>query len=80
MPRRSKRRGRGSTIVHARIHGHAAKEKSVEVVSYRLRVRVSVPKFSPQMQKARPPAPPSAEAVKGTRRVFFAAGRGSEMT
>ena len=33
--------------VHARIHGHAAKEKGVEVVSYRLRVRVRVPKFAP---------------------------------
>ena len=57
--------------MHARIHGHAAKEKSVEVVSYRLRVRVSVPKFAPHMQEARPPAPPSADAVKGARRVFL---------
>jgi N-methylhydantoinase A len=57
--------------VHARIHGHAAKEKTVEVVSYRLRVRVSVPKFSPRPLPARAPAPPSPEAVKATRRVFF---------
>jgi N-methylhydantoinase A/oxoprolinase/acetone carboxylase beta subunit len=56
---------------HAKIHGHAAKEKGVEVVSYRLRVRVSVPKFQPQAAPAREKAPPSAAAVKGTRCVFF---------
>jgi N-methylhydantoinase A len=64
--------------VHERIHGHAAKEKSVEVVSYRLRVRVSVPKFSPQPQPAGRPAPPSPEAVKGTRQVFFAPQKPTE--
>jgi len=64
--------------LHARIHGHAAKEKSVEVVSYRQRVRVSVPKFAPHMQEARPPAPPSADAVKGARRVFFTASEASD--
>jgi N-methylhydantoinase A len=66
--------------VHERIHGHAAKEKSVEAVSYRLRVRVSVPKFSPQPQPARPAALPSSDAVKGTRRVFFAAQKPTETT
>ncbi len=66
--------------VHARIHGHAAKEKSVEVVSYRLRVRVSVPKFSPQAQAAQSPAPPLAEAVKGKRAVFFTAEHSTEAT
>ena len=66
--------------LHARIHGHAAKEKSVEVVSYRLRVRVRVPKFAPQSQEARPPAPPSPDAVKGARRVFFAARDATEAT
>ncbi len=66
--------------VHERIHGHAAKEKGVEVVSYRLRVRVSVPKFSPQPQPASPAAPPSPEAVKGTRQVFFAAQQPTETT
>src|SRR5262249_15526475 len=33
---------------HAQIHGHAAKERPVEVVSYRVRVRVTVPKFEPR--------------------------------
>jgi N-methylhydantoinase A len=57
--------------VHERIHGHAAKEKSVELVSYRLRVRVGVPKFSPQAQESQPPAAPPLDAIKGTRSVFF---------
>ena len=64
--------------VHERIHGHAAKEKGVEVVSYRLRVRVRVPKFSPQAQEARPPAPPPPGALKGTRSVFFDAHEARE--
>ena len=66
--------------VHERIHGHAAKEKSVELVSYRLRVRVSVPKFSPRALEARPSAPPPAEAIKGMRRVFFTAEQPTETT
>ena len=64
--------------VHARIHGHAAKEKNVEVVSYRLRVRVGVPKFSPQALPAGPSSAPSADARKPTRRVFFSAGASVE--
>jgi N-methylhydantoinase A len=59
--------------VHERIHGHAAKEKGVEIVSYRLRVRVTVPKFSPRALDARPVAPPAPAAIKAQRRVFFAA-------
>src|ERR1700761_2258255 len=59
--------------VHERIHGHAAKEKGVEIVSYRLRVRVKVPKFSPLALDARPAMPPAPAAIKGQRRVFFAA-------
>jgi len=66
--------------VHERIHGHAAKEKSVEVVSYRLRVRVDVPKFSPQALPARPLSAPPADAIKGRRRVFFAADQSTETT
>jgi N-methylhydantoinase A len=66
--------------VHARIHGHAAKEKSVELVSYRLRVRVGVPKFTPQALEARPPSSPTSEAIKGKRSVFFAADKSMETT
>jgi N-methylhydantoinase A len=56
---------------HAQIHGHAAKERPVEIVSYRLRVRVAVPKYEPRAQAA-PPAPrPAAGAVKGQRRASF---------
>ena len=32
---------------HAQIHGHAARNRPVEVVSYRLRLRVAVPKYKP---------------------------------
>jgi N-methylhydantoinase A len=44
---------------HAQIHGHAAKERPVEVVSYRVRVRVTVPKYEPRSEpsSARPAAP-----------------------
>jgi len=66
--------------VHARIHGHAAKEKGVEVVSYRLRVRVSVPKFSPQALPERAASAPQAAAVKGKRSVFFEPQQSSETT
>jgi N-methylhydantoinase A len=66
--------------VHERIHGHAAKEKGVEVVSYRLRVRVSVPKFSPHALEVRPASPPPAAAIKGQRSVFFAADAPTDTT
>src|SRR6266545_4892920 len=51
---------------HAHIHGHAAKERPVELVSYRLRVRVAVPKYEP---RETPPSPESAGAVKGRRTI-----------
>jgi N-methylhydantoinase A len=53
---------------HAQIHGHAAKERPVEVVSYRLRVRVAVPKYEPRVAAA-PPSPRPAAAVKGQRTI-----------
>jgi N-methylhydantoinase A len=56
---------------HARIHGHAAKERPVEVVSYRLRVRVDVPKYQPR-ETASPSSPrPAAGAGKGTRKAVW---------
>ena len=64
--------------VHEKIHGHAAKEKSVDVVSYRLRVRVAVPKYSPQPLPAGKPSSPPLAAVKGTRRVLFDANKAVE--
>jgi N-methylhydantoinase A len=66
--------------VHEKIHGHAAKEKAVEVVSYRLRIRVAVPKYSPQALQAHKPSSPPLAAVKGTRRVFFAARKAVKTT
>jgi N-methylhydantoinase A/oxoprolinase/acetone carboxylase beta subunit len=53
---------------HAHIHGHAAKERAVELVSYRLRVRVAVPKYEPR-EAAISPSPESAGAVKGQRTI-----------
>jgi N-methylhydantoinase A len=56
---------------HAQIHGHAAKERPVELVSYRLRVRVPVPKYQAREQEV-PAAPPSAQpALKGKRTIHF---------
>ena len=56
---------------HAQIHGHAAKERAVELVSYRVRVRVPVPKYVAREDKT-PAAPPSAAAgVKGQRTIHF---------
>jgi N-methylhydantoinase A len=54
---------------HAQIHGHAAKERPVEVVSYRLRLRVSVPKYRPRAQAGASAPRPAADAVKGKRNI-----------
>lgn len=52
---------------HAQIHGHAAVNRPVEVVSYRLRARVAVPKYQPQ-EEAQPATPqPLQHAEKGKR-------------
>ena len=59
---------------HARIHGHAAREKDVEIVSYRLRVTVEVPKYRPVAGSATESGLPEA-AVAGRRAVRFEAGR-----
>jgi N-methylhydantoinase A len=52
---------------HAQIHGHAAKERPVEVVSYRLRLRVAVPKYEPRAQT--PAAQGAGDARKGARKI-----------
>ena len=56
---------------HAQIHGHAAKERPVEVVSYRLRVRVDVPKYQPRQEATPVARQPSDAAAKGMRKVHF---------
>jgi N-methylhydantoinase A len=55
---------------HARIHGHATKERPVELVSYRLRVRVAVPKYQPVPETAAAPRPIEG-AIKGRRRIHL---------
>jgi N-methylhydantoinase A len=64
---------------HAQIHGHAAKDRPVELVSYRLRVRVAVPKHEP---RAEPPGAPrrATPARKGERTVYFEAATGVPAT
>jgi N-methylhydantoinase A len=55
---------------HAQIHGHSAKDRPVEIMSYRLRLRVEVPKFEQRAEV--PPSPrPAGEARKGEREVWF---------
>jgi N-methylhydantoinase A len=56
---------------HAQVHGHAARERAVEIVSYRLRLRVSVPKYQPQMEAASPSLSAPSPEAKGVRQVFF---------
>jgi len=54
---------------HAQLHGHAAKERPVEVVSYRLRLRVTVPKYQPRDEPA--PTSPRAPTPKGRRTIHL---------
>ena len=60
---------------HAQLHGHAAKERPVEVVSYRLRLRVPVPKYQPRKSPPAQSGERAAHAVKGKRAVWFHGGR-----
>jgi N-methylhydantoinase A len=57
--------------VHAQLHGHAAKERPVEIVSYRLRVRVTVPKYRPVAARTGKPRPAPKHALKGVRAAQF---------
>jgi N-methylhydantoinase A len=63
---------------HAQIHGHAAKERPVEVVSYRVRVRVTVPKYEPRSEPV--PTRPAAAIAKGKRRIHLGAKDSIEAT
>jgi N-methylhydantoinase A len=64
--------------IHARIHGHAAKEKPTEVVSYRVRARVPVPKYEPVAEQNVSESPASETARKGTRSVWFTSDAATE--
>jgi N-methylhydantoinase A len=57
--------------VHAQLHGHAAQERPVEIVSYRLRVRVTVPKYRPVAAKIGKPRSAPKHALKGVRAAQF---------
>ncbi len=64
---------------HAQIHGHSAKDRPVEIVSYRLRLRVEVPKFEqregPSSSRHR-----AEQAHKGERAVCFDGARATPST
>ena len=59
---------------HARAHGHAAADRPVEVVSYRLRARVAVPKYI-QRGASPPITEQPVEAARTGERVVFFDGR-----
>jgi N-methylhydantoinase A len=65
---------------HKQIHGHAAADRPVEIVSYRVRLRVDAPKYQPT--EGVPPESPRSitSAVKGMRRVYFDARNPVEAT
>jgi N-methylhydantoinase A len=65
---------------HAHIHGHAAKERPVEVVSYRVRMRVPVPKYEARAENAPISPRPVAEAAKGTRKIHLDGSTSAEAT
>jgi N-methylhydantoinase A len=54
---------------HAQIHGHSARDRPVEIVSYRLRLRVEVPKFEQREETSSLGA--AENACKGERAVCF---------
>ena len=52
----------------------------MEIVSYRLRVRVPVPKYEPVEEASTAAGDTPAEMVKGTRTVYFDGDTGTETT
>jgi len=58
---------------HAQIHGHAAAEQPVEIVSYRVRARVSVPKYRPVRETA-PQSPRASDTAVKSRRPVHLSG------
>jgi N-methylhydantoinase A len=65
---------------HAQIHGHAASDRPVEVVSYRVRVRVAVPKYVPRAEPLPSEPIPATAAIKGQRRLHFGAATARDAT
>ena len=65
---------------HAQIHGHAAKDRAVEIVSYRVRLRVAVPKYEPVVSSEVKEKSAPSGSVKGMRMVYFNAGEATETT
>ncbi len=61
--------------LHARLHFHAASDRPVEIVSYRLRVRVAAPKYVPEKSAMKRARIVPESAAKGFRRVRFDAAR-----
>ncbi len=55
--------------LHEKIHGHSASNRSVEVVSYRLRVSVQVPKYQLKTQVAKLKNE-QGKAIKGERLIY----------
>ncbi len=55
---------------HAQIHGHAAADRPVEVVSYRVRLRVDVPKFAQREETLASPRPAEGARKGRARRLF----------
>jgi N-methylhydantoinase A len=64
---------------HAQIHGHSARDRPVEIVSYRLRLRVEVPKFE-QREEPTSSRRPAEQARKGERVVCFDGARATPST
>jgi N-methylhydantoinase A len=60
---------------HAQIHGHSATDRPVEIISYRLRLRVEVPKFRPREEASSSPRP-VRNACKGERAISFDGAHG----
>lgn len=57
--------------VHARVRGHSAEAEPLEVVSYRLRARVTVPQYRPLPDAEHAEAAPADDAVVGSRLARF---------
>ena len=65
---------------HSQIHGHAAKDRAVEIVSYRVRLRVAVPKYEPMASSEVTEKSAPSGSVKGIRMVYFNSGEATETT